>query len=126
MIRGVNRQTIEIRETGNPFFERAILFVTESGTKLSQQQLTAQWNSFLKTSERPPAARAPRPSNAAQPPKLTPRAPNARKREAFTNLLQSEGDEGRRAASAADRGRFPYAPRGAKKAETGEGLRFRH
>ena len=32
MIRGVNRQTIEIRETGNPFFERAILFVTESGT----------------------------------------------------------------------------------------------
>ena len=66
MIRGVNRQTIEIREPGNPFFERAILFVTESGTKLSQQQLTAQWNSFLKTSERPPAARAPRPSNAAR------------------------------------------------------------
>ena len=56
-----------------------------------------------------------KPCKAAAPPKLTPRAPNARKHEAFTNLLQSEGDEGRRAASSAGRGRFPYAPRGARK-----------
>lgn len=57
MIRGVNRQTIEIKETGNPFFERAILFVTESGAKLSQQQLEAQWNSFLNGCKRPPVSK---------------------------------------------------------------------
>ena len=37
MIRGVNHQTIEIKETGNPFFERAILFVTKEGSDLSEQ-----------------------------------------------------------------------------------------
>ena len=55
-----------------------------------------------------------KPRKAAAPPKQTPRAPNARKREAFTNFLQSEGDEIKRAASAAGRGRFPYVPRGAQ------------
>lgn len=58
MIRGVNRQTVEINQTGNPFFERAILFVTPKGAELSGQKLKSQWESFIKISDRPPVCRA--------------------------------------------------------------------
>ncbi len=57
MIRGVNHQTIEIKETGNPFFERAILFVTKEGSDLSEQKLKSEWDGFIRFSDRPPVSR---------------------------------------------------------------------
>lgn len=54
MIRGVNRQTIEIRETANRYFERAILFVTPQGALLNEPKLKSEAEKFLEQLECPP------------------------------------------------------------------------
>lgn len=48
MLRGVNRQIIEINSTDNCYFEKAILFVRPEFSELSQSKLHDNANVFLK------------------------------------------------------------------------------
>lgn len=48
MLRGVNRQIIEINSTDNCYFEKAILFVRPEFSELSQTKLQDNANVFLK------------------------------------------------------------------------------
>lgn len=36
MIRGINKRVIEINETGNPYFERAVLYMNENSSNNKQ------------------------------------------------------------------------------------------
>ncbi len=58
MIRGVNRQTIEIRETANQYFERAILFVTPKGALIEEPKLKGEAEKFLQQLSQPPKSNA--------------------------------------------------------------------
>lgn len=60
MIRGVNRQIIEINETGNKYFERALLFVSSDGANKSTAKLAAEANQLISSLGRPPEARSSR------------------------------------------------------------------
>ena len=56
MLRGVNKQIIEINETGNIFFERALLFVRPQYLELGARRLESEANKFLlDISKKPPA-----------------------------------------------------------------------
>ena len=48
MLRGVNRQIIEINSTDNCYFEKAILFVRPEFSELSETKLQNNANLFLK------------------------------------------------------------------------------
>lgn len=50
MIKGVNRQMIEVMETGNPYFERALLVVRPNCTDLQDSQLHEEAQKLLKSS----------------------------------------------------------------------------
>ncbi|MGN0571644.1 MAG: hypothetical protein ACI4K9_05645 [Candidatus Fimenecus sp.] len=41
MVKGVNRQVLEIRETGSPYFERAFFFVKPEYTDTDEKKLRA-------------------------------------------------------------------------------------
>lgn len=41
MIKGVNRQVLEIHDTGNKYFEKALLFVNPEYSTLSESRLKA-------------------------------------------------------------------------------------
>lgn len=47
MLRGVNRQIIEINSTDNSYFEKAILFVRPEFSDLSENKLRDNADSFL-------------------------------------------------------------------------------
>lgn len=76
MLRGVNKQIIEVKDTGSRYFERALLFVRPEFSEMRPGQLEAEANKFLATVGRPPAAqtvvrpggpvRRPAPSYAAR------------------------------------------------------------
>ncbi len=51
MLRGVNRQIIEINSTDNSYFEKAILFVRPEFSALSEGKLHDNANLFLKDIE---------------------------------------------------------------------------
>ncbi len=47
MVRGVNRQIIEINDTGNKYFERALLFVAPGRSEVSQSKLNFEAKEYL-------------------------------------------------------------------------------
>lgn len=47
MVKGVNRQIIEINDTGNRHFERVLLFVAAGSSEMSNTQLTAKAQEYL-------------------------------------------------------------------------------
>ena len=49
MIRGVNKQIVEISETENDYFERAILFVRPGAIESSESELRKQAKALLQT-----------------------------------------------------------------------------
>lgn len=49
MIKGVNRQMIEVMETGSPYFERALLVVRPDCTDLQDSQLHEEAQKLLKS-----------------------------------------------------------------------------
>ena len=53
MIRGVNKQIVEVSETGNDYFERAILFVRPQAMETSDPELRRQAKSLLQSMGRP-------------------------------------------------------------------------
>lgn len=48
MIKGVNHQIIEIRQTDHPYFERALLFVKAPYSQQPPAELQAQGTQFLR------------------------------------------------------------------------------
>ncbi len=48
MVKGVNRQIIEINDTGNRHFERVLLFVSAGSSDLTEKQLQDKAQEYLK------------------------------------------------------------------------------
>lgn len=47
MVKGVNRQIIEINDTSNRYFERVLLFVSPEGSEISSRELNREAKEFL-------------------------------------------------------------------------------
>ncbi|MBO5909645.1 MAG: hypothetical protein J6Q67_07865 [Clostridia bacterium] len=47
MVRGVNKQIIEINDTGNSYFERVLLFVSPNKADLPVEQLNSEAKTLL-------------------------------------------------------------------------------
>ena len=47
MVKGVNRQIIEINDTNNRYFERVLLFVSPEGSDLNSHQLSREAKEFM-------------------------------------------------------------------------------
>lgn len=56
MIKGVSKQIIEIAQTENPFFERAVFFVRREYIGGDEKKLTGEASRLLSAAKRPPAA----------------------------------------------------------------------
>ena len=66
MLKGVNRQVVEIAQPENKYFERVLLFVRPEYSGLSEARLKRQAQSALPDPERPPKEkkrRLPRPGD---------------------------------------------------------------
>ena len=57
MIKGVNHTIIEVKDSGNRYFERALLFVRPSLETVSPQHLQNQANRFIDLVGTPPKPR---------------------------------------------------------------------
>ena len=47
MIRGVNKKIIEVKNTGNDYFERAILFVRDQKKEISEEMLSKKADAYI-------------------------------------------------------------------------------
>ena len=47
MVRGINKRIIEINDTQNPYFERAVLYLKDNQADSSKKALETQAQSFL-------------------------------------------------------------------------------
>lgn len=54
MIKGVNRAVIEVNDTGNEYFEKAIFFIRSSHTEDSQKNLEKEAKKYIESSEKTP------------------------------------------------------------------------
>ncbi len=54
MIKGVNKAIIEINETGNKYFEKAILFLREDACEQSKKKLETKAKDYLENIQKPP------------------------------------------------------------------------
>ncbi len=54
MIKGINRQIIEIGETGNLYFERALLFVRPQLDDIDEHRLKAEAKQMINNLSKPP------------------------------------------------------------------------
>lgn len=54
MIKGVNKAIIEVNDTGNEYFEKAILFVRSAHTDDSDKKLEKKAKEYLVSSEKMP------------------------------------------------------------------------
>ena len=54
MIKGVNKAIIEINETGNKYFEKAILFVRTETSEASQKRLEKEAKEYVKNIDKLP------------------------------------------------------------------------
>lgn len=54
MIKGVNKAIIEINDTGNEYFEKAILFISSSHADDSDKKLEEKAKEYLVSSEKMP------------------------------------------------------------------------
>lgn len=50
MVRGVNKRVIEINETGNPYFDKAVLYMSDRQTT-SEQSMEEEARRYLATIE---------------------------------------------------------------------------
>ena len=57
MLRGVNRQIIEVKDTGSRYFERALLIVRPEFAHMQPGQLEREADKYLASVGRPPALR---------------------------------------------------------------------
>lgn len=54
MIKGVNKAIIEVNDTGNEYFEKAILFIRSSHTGDSQKNLEKEAKKYIEVSSNTP------------------------------------------------------------------------
>ncbi len=57
MIKGINKQILEVTNTESPYFEKIIFFVRPEGQQLSEQKLKIEAEKFSSTTQKPPRAR---------------------------------------------------------------------
>lgn len=57
MIKGVNKQVLEVTNTENPYFEKIIFFVKPEYVNCDREKLKAEARHFAKNATRPPKAR---------------------------------------------------------------------
>lgn len=57
MIKGVNKQVLEVTNTDNPYFERIIFFVKPEYGNEDRAKLKKEAESFAKTAGKPPKSR---------------------------------------------------------------------
>ena len=67
MLRGVNRQIIEVKDTGSRYFERALLIVRPEFAQMQPGQLEREADKYLASVGRPPALRPASPSRRPAP-----------------------------------------------------------
>ena len=58
MLKGVNKQVLEIAETENSFFEKAIFFVKPEYSGMSEGRLRESAHKEMKNAGKPPISRA--------------------------------------------------------------------
>lgn len=63
MIKGVNKQVVEINETGNEYFEKAIFFVRPEYSGLSEGRLREKAQSSIDKTVSPPKSKYKKPKN---------------------------------------------------------------
>lgn len=57
MVKGINRQVLEIRETGSPYFERAFFFVSPEFSDTDEKKLRAAAANALNAADKVPKTR---------------------------------------------------------------------
>lgn len=57
MLKGINKQILEITNTDSPYFEKIIFFVRPEGTKLAEGALQKEAERFSKQAVKPPKTR---------------------------------------------------------------------
>lgn len=57
MIKGINKQILEVTNPESPYFERIIFFVRPEGQRLSEKELQAEAEKYSKNPGRPPRVR---------------------------------------------------------------------
>lgn len=57
MVKGVNRQVLEIRETGSPYFERAFFFVKPEFADTDEKKLRAAAEQALPQADKVPKSK---------------------------------------------------------------------
>lgn len=58
MIKGINKQILEVTNPESKYFEKIIFFVTPEGQNAKAEDLTAEANKIALTAKRPPRQRA--------------------------------------------------------------------
>ena len=57
MIKGINKQILEVTNTDNPYFERVIFFVRPQSAETDEQLLKKEAEKIAATAQRPPKTR---------------------------------------------------------------------
>jgi hypothetical protein len=57
MIKGINKQILEVTNTGSPYFERIVYFVRPEGQALSESELKKEAERFSSNTGKPPKSR---------------------------------------------------------------------
>lgn len=60
MIKGVNKQILEVTNTENPYFERIIFFVKPEYKNTDRKMLQKEAETLASISQKPPKARVPK------------------------------------------------------------------
>ncbi|MCD7871995.1 MAG: hypothetical protein LUG21_01560, partial [Clostridiales bacterium] len=57
MIKGVNKQVLEVTNTENPYFEKIIFFVKPEYVNCDREKLKSEAHRFAKNAAKPPKSR---------------------------------------------------------------------
>lgn len=57
MLKGVNKQILEVTNTDNPYFEKIIFFVRSSAPNLDEGKLKTEAEKISATTQKPPKAK---------------------------------------------------------------------
>jgi len=57
MIKGINKQILEVTNTDSPYFEKIIFFVRPQGQRLSEPELQREAEQLAKNAGKPPRTR---------------------------------------------------------------------
>ena len=58
MIKGINKQILEVTNTESPYFEKIIFFVTPKGLASDEKTLRAEAEKISRSAKKPPKSRS--------------------------------------------------------------------